>query len=304
MSKFSHIPVLLAEVLEGLDVTEGKSYIDATAGGGGHTQEIVNRGGKVFAIDQDTDALSHLETRFADEKKVTIIKGNFGDIKEIVHQQKPMASVEGGQAHLHGFGEVSGILFDLGMSSFQIDSSSRGFSFHRDQPLDMRMDPEKELTAYEVVNKWSPHALEEVLLKYGEEHQASQVVDAIVASRRAKKIETTGELVQIIKKVIRRNEKIHPSTRVFQAIRIAVNAELDVLKTGLSGALDIVGSGGKIVVISFHSLEDRIVKNAFREFEKNDWGIVNNKKPITATEEEKEINPRSRSAKMRIFIKK
>ncbi|HRN96522.1 MAG TPA: 16S rRNA (cytosine(1402)-N(4))-methyltransferase RsmH, partial [Candidatus Levybacteria bacterium] len=246
MSKFSHIPVLLEEVLEAFDIRDGKKYIDATAGGGGHTQEIVTRGGQVLAVDQDDDALKHLYTRFADEKKVTVVKGNFGEIQSI--------------AHLYGFENCSGILFDLGMSSFQIDSSDRGFSFHRDQPLDMRMDAQKELSAYDVVNRWSPEALEEILLRFGEEQQASQVVQAIVDARKEKKIETTGELVQTVKKVIRRHEKIHPATRVFQAIRIAVNAELDVLKNGLDGALAVVESGGKIVVISFHSLEDRIVK--------------------------------------------
>jgi 16S rRNA (cytosine1402-N4)-methyltransferase len=287
---FSHIPVLFAEVLESLDIQNGKKYIDGTAGGGGHTNEIIQRGGIVLAIDQDTDALSHLHTRFAEEKKITIVKGNFAEVAEL--------------AHLHGFGEVAGILFDLGMSSFQIDSSSRGFSFHRDQPLDMRMDADRELTAYEIVNKWNSEALEEVLLKYGEEHQAIQVVNAIIEARKVKKIETTGELVQIIKKVIRRNEKIHPATRVFQALRIAVNAELDVLKTGLIGSLEVLEPEGKLVVISFHSLEDRIVKNMFREFERQGLGKIGSKKPIIATEAEKEINPRSRSAKMRVFIKK
>lgn len=290
MSKFAHIPVLLHEVLEQLDVSEGNLYIDATAGGGGHTQEIVARGGRVLAIDQDDDALEHLRSRFEHEKNVTVVKGNFGNIEEL--------------ALLHGFGNCSGVLFDLGMSSFQIDSSSRGFSFHRDQPLDMRMDAQKELSAYEVVNKWSPEALEEIFLRFGEEQQASQVVYAIVEARKEKKIESTGELVQIIKKVIRRNEKIHPATRVFQAIRIAVNAELDVLKNGLDGALAVTGSNGKVVAISFHSLEDRIVKTKFREYEQKSLGTVHNKKPIIANESETQTNPRSRSAKMRVFIKK
>jgi 16S rRNA (cytosine1402-N4)-methyltransferase len=287
---FSHIPVLLTEVLDGLNIQAGKQYIDATTGGGGHTQEIIQKGGRVLAIDQDDDALSHLQMKFAEEKNIKIVKGNFGEIEEI--------------AHLHGIGKSAGVLFDLGMSSFQIDSSTRGFSFHKDQPLDMRMDEQQELTAYDVVNRWTPDALREVLLKYGEEHQATQVVDAIVSSRKIKKIETTAELVAIIKKVIRRNEKIHPATKVFQAIRIAVNAELEVLRKGLNGALQVIDSDGRIVVISFHSLEDRIVKNTFREFEQKGYGQVFNKKPITATDSEIEVNPRSRSAKMRIFIKK
>lgn len=301
---FAHIPVLLDEVLEYLTIKNGNKYIDATAGGGGHTQEIVNRGGVVLAIDQDDDALDHLRKRFEDEKRVTVVKGNFGEIEEIARLHAPRAQAIGGQAHLHGFTHCSGILFDLGMSSFQLDSSSRGFSFHRDQVLDMRMDATKELTAYHIVNKWTPEDLEEVLLRFGEERQASEVVQAIVAARKEKKIETTGELVSIIKKVIHRNEKIHPATRVFQALRIAVNAELDVLKSGLHGALNTIGVNGKIVVISFHSLEDRIVKNMFREFEQQGAGSVLSKKPIIATEEEKEVNPRSRSAKMRVFQKK
>lgn len=288
-SEFGHISVLLQEAIEALDVQEGKKYIDATAGGGGHTEEIVKRGGEVLVIDQDDDALIHLNKRFSKQKNVTVVKGNFGEIQTI--------------ARLHGFGECGGVLFDLGMSSFQIDSSSRGFSFRGDQPLDMRMDVQQELSAYEVVNTWAPEELEEVLLKYGEEQQAVQVVEAIVEARKEKKIQSTGELVTILKKVIRRNEKIHPATRVFQAIRIAVNTELDVLRNGLSGALSITEKEGKIVVISFHSLEDRIVKNMFREFEQKKVGKVLTKKPILASEEEKSINPRSRSAKMRVFIK-
>lgn len=287
-TEFGHISVLLDEAIQALEVKKGSKYIDATAGGGGHTQEIVARGGEVLAIDQDDDALTHLNKRFKDEKKVTVVKGNFGEIQSL--------------AHLHGFEKSKGVLFDLGMSSFQIDSSLRGFSFRGDQPLDMRMDAEQELSAYEVVNTWAPEVLEEVLLKYGEEQQAAQVVEAIVEARKEKKIQSTGELVNIIKKVIRRNEKIHPATRVFQAIRIAVNTELDVLRKGLAGALSITNSGGRIVVISFHSLEDRIVKNTFREFEQKKYGKILTKKPMLASEEEKNINPRSRSAKMRVFI--
>ena len=289
MSRFVHVPVLLTEVLDYLRIEEGAKYIDGTAGGGGHTAEIIKKGGKVLCIDQDQEAIDHLHARFKDEKKVSIVKGNFFDIRNIARAQ--------------GFGDCSGILFDLGMSSFQIDASTRGFSFLRDQPLDMRMNTQTELTAHEIVNTWPQDALEEIFLKYGEEENAKQVAEAIVVRRKEKKFESTKELVDVLITLGRSNTAIHPATRVFQAVRIAVNSELDVLKIGLADAAEILGSGGRMVVISFHSLEDRIVKNKFRELDQKGTGKVLTKKPVMAGEEETKINRRSRSAKMRVFEK-
>ncbi len=286
---FIHVPVLLEEVAEYLQIEEGKKYIDATAGGGGHTAEIVKQGGKVLCIDQDEEAISHLQERFAQTQEVKVVKGNFSDIKNI--------------AHLQGFDDCSGILFDLGMSSFQIDASSRGFSFLKDQPLDMRMDTARELTAREIVNRWSAEELKEIFLKYGEEENASAIAEAIVERRKEKKFETTQELVDLLIKFGRGNTKIHPATRVFQALRIAVNSELDVLKDGLKQAIELLLPGGRVAVISFHSLEDRIAKNIFRESEQKNLGKVITKKPIIAGSSESEQNRRSRSAKLRVFEK-
>ncbi len=287
MSKFVHVPVLLEEVLEYLQIKKDAKYIDGTAGGGGHTAEIVKRGGTVLCIDQDQEAIEHLQKRFNNESQVKIAKGNFSEIKSIAHE--------------HGFQNCSGILFDLGMSSFQIDASTRGFSFLKDQPLDMRMDAEASRTAYEIINRWPQKELEEIFLKYGEEENAVQIAEAIVIQRKIKKFETTQELVDILIKIGRGNTKIHPATRVFQALRIAVNEELEVLKKGLVQALETVGIRGRIVVISFHSLEDRIVKNKFREMEQSGLGKVITKKPVIAREEETTVNRRSRSAKLRVF---
>lgn len=289
-AEFAHVPVLRNEVLDYLQVQSGKKYIDGTAGGGGHTAEIVKQGGLVLCIDQDQEAIEHLQNKFKDEQRVRIVKGNFSDIAKL--------------AHLQDFQNCSGILFDLGMSSFQIDASSRGFSFLKDQPLDMRMNIDTELTAHEIVNRWHQEDLEEIFLKYGEEENARQIAEAIVLQRKEKKFETTKELVDLLIKIGRGNTKIHPATRVFQALRIAVNMELDVLKIGIMDAIELLEPRGRLVILSFHSLEDRIVKNMFREMEKEGHGVVLNKKPITASMQETETNRRSRSAKMRVFEKK
>lgn len=298
-SEFVHVPVLLHEVLDYLQVQSGKKYIDGTAGGGGHAEEIVKRGGSVLCIDQDQEAIEHLQNKFKDETRVRIVKGNFSDIAKIARLQ-----AIGGQAHLQDFQNCSGILFDLGMSSFQIDASSRGFSFLKDQPLDMRMNTDTALTAHEIVNKWQMEDLEEIFLKYGEEENARQIAEAIVLQRKEKKFETTKELVDLLIKIGRGNTKIHPATRVFQALRIAVNMELDVLKIGITDAIGLLEPKGRLVILSFHSLEDRIVKNMFRNMEQEGQGVVLNKKPITAGLQETETNRRSRSAKMRVFEKK
>lgn len=278
---FFHIPVLLNEVIEDLAIKKGAKYIDATLGGGGHAFEIAKRGGSVLGIDQDREAISNVKSF----EKLTPVLGNFGDIGEIARE--------------NGFEKVQGILFDLGMSSFQIEGSGRGFSFMRDEPLDMRMG-QTNLTAKEIINKWNKQELYDLFSKLGEEKFSVAISDNIVRARGIKPIETTGELVRVIEEVKNR-DTIHPATRVFQALRMAVNSEIDNLKRGLDQSVDLLEPKGRILVISFHSGEDRVVKLKFLDFENRGLGKVINKKPITASFKEEKTNPRSRSAKLRIF---
>lgn len=280
---FNHTSVLLKETIEALNVKKDARYIDATIGGGGHTREILNRGGIVLGIDQDQDAIDFLKGEFVGEKNLTLVHGNFSDIKEL--------------AEKNGFGKVRGILFDLGLSSYQIDQSGRGFSIKKDELLDMRMDAGTEVSALDIVNSWNRDELYEVFTKFGEERNARTITDVIERTRRVKRIETTGELARLIEENVRRQGKIHPATKVFMALRIAVNNELTNLRKGLNESLELLEPGGALAVISFHSLEDRIVKNAMRES-----GHAHSKKPIIATHEETKRNPRSRSAKLRTLV--
>lgn len=287
---FKHISVLLQEAIDALSVKPGGLYIDATAGGGGHTQEIVKRGGKVLALDQDPDAVKVLQEKFGQEKNVTVATGNFGNLSEI--------------AKTNGFEKVDGILFDLGLSSYQIDSSGRGFSFRKDETLDMRMNKSGNLTAKEIVNTWSDSALYDLFSKIGEEHFAQKIADKILEARAEKEIETGLELSKIVEKAVPvRGGPIHPATRIFQALRIAVNDELGNLKKGIDQAFDLLNVNGRMSVISFHSLEDRIVKLAFVGFERKHAVLILTKKPITPGILEVENNRRSRSAKLRIIEK-
>lgn len=291
MSEY-HTPVLVNEVIEGLKVGKEKRYIDATAGGGGHTAEIIRRGGKVLAIDQDADAIDFIlknQKLEIKNQKLIVAKGNFRDIELI--------------AKKNGFEQVDGVLFDLGVSSFQIDVSGRGFSFRKDEPLDMRMDNESEQNAFRVVNSYDDEALTQIFLRFGEEISGKRVAEAIINQRKEKKIETSQELAKIVESVIPKTGKVHPATRIFQAIRIEVNAELEALRVGLMSSLQLLGSEGRIVVISFHSLEDRIVKQLFRQFEFEGKGKVITHKPIISTEVEIKQNNRSRSAKLRVYEK-
>lgn len=291
MNDFKHITVLLNEAVEELQVRENAWYVDATLGGGGHTGRILELGGKVIGIDQDKAAIEFVrESQNSNLKSQNLIleEGNFGDIVEIVGKHDLV-------------GKVSGVLFDLGVSSFQIDQSGRGFSIRRDEPLDMRMSETGDLTADEVVNRWSVSELEEIFLKYGEEERARQIAEVIVEQRSIKPFETSKELASFIETTVKRSGEIHPATRVFQAIRIVVNKELEALKTGLRGAMEVLEVGGRVSVISFHSLEDRITKQSFREFEAAGMGKVIIKKPITPTDEEVQTNRRARSAKLRII---
>lgn len=286
--EFKHESVLLEEAIENLKIKPGGRYIDATAGGGGHTAQILKRGGNVLAIDQDKDAVDFIKTKFGN--KIIIELSNFAHLKKL--------------AHKNNFLPVDGILFDLGLSSHQIEQSKRGFSFSRDEALDMRMGSEMELTAQDVVNNWSREELINILQKYGEEHRAVAIVDAIVGRRKEQEIRTTKELSTLIGQTVQRVGEIHPATRAFQAIRIAVNNELSSLREALAEAIEVLGKDGRIVVISFHSLEDRIVKQTFIKWERVGAGRLINKKPIVATYEELTRNRRARSAKLRIFEKK
>lgn len=292
MSNFTHIPVLLNEAIEALEVKIGQKYIDATLGGGGHTREIIKLGGLVLGIDQDDEALEFVSISQKPEissQKLKLIKGNFRDIKKLAIENK--------------FEKIEGILFDLGVSSHQLDTNNRGFSIKGDSRLDMRMDKSQSLSAYEVVNDYPRDKLAEIFYKYGEEHNAKIAAQAINDTRRKKEIVTTGELAAILMGLSHKSEPIHPATRVFQAIRIEVNDELEALKKGLIDSLGLLSPGGKLVVISFHSLEDRIVKQTFAKFERDGVGSNVYKKPVTANNIEIKQNKRSRSAKMRVFKK-
>ena len=304
---FSHIPVLLQETIEGLNIKENGIYVDGTAGGGGHSGEILRHltTGKLISIDQDPDAIKTLTQRFKDNENSIIIKGNFGNMKDLLE--------------LRGVGKVDGVLLDIGVSSHQLDTASRGFSFHEDAPLDMRMS-QSGITAEELVNTLSFEELRKIIFEYGEEKYASSIAKGIVAAREREPITTTLQLAEIVKanvpQKVRRDG--HPARKTFQAIRIAVNDELNVLDKGLNDAFTLLGKGGRLAVITFHSLEDRIVKQKMagwcqgcicpKDFpvcvcgNKPKARLVN-KKPVCANETELIRNPRSRSAKLRICEK-
>ena len=305
--EFSHIPVLLNQTIEGLNVNPNGIYIDGTAGGGGHSSEILKRlkSGRLICIDQDPDAISTLTERFKKNENALIVKGNFADIKELLEQR--------------GVFRVDGVLLDIGVSSHQLDTSERGFSFHEDAPLDMRMS-QKGATAADLINSLPYDELKKIIYDYGEEKYAPSIAKGIVESRQQKPIETTLELAEIVKsnvpQKVRRDG--HPARKTFQAIRIAVNDELGVLERGLDGAFELLGSGGRLAVITFHSLEDRIVKRKMASWAQGctcpkDFPVcvcgnkpkvrLITRKPVCANETELTENPRARSAKLRICEK-
>lgn len=305
--EFSHISVLLNEAVDGLAVKENGIYVDGTAGGGGHSNEILKRlkGGKLISVDRDPDAIAALTQRFKRNENSIIIKGNFADIKELLM--------------LRGIGAVDGVLLDIGVSSHQLDTASRGFSFHEDAPLDMRMS-QSGTTAEELVNTLPLEELRRIISEYGEEKFASSIAKGIVSAREQSPIKTTLELAEIIKsnvpQKVRRDG--HPARKTFQALRIAVNDELGALKKGLDGAFEVLASGGRLAVITFHSLEDRIVKQKMASWCQGctcpkDFPVcvcgnkpkakLVNKKPVCANETELAENPRARSAKLRICEK-
>jgi len=289
-----HIPVLQKEVLQYLSPKPNENFIDCTIGGAGHALailELVQPRGKLLGIDWDEEIISSLKLKTKKLKlknRLILINDSFTNLKKIVEREK--------------FGSVSGILFDLGMSSWHLEESEKGFSFSREEPLDMRYNLGNPLTAQKIVNYWSWSEIEKTLKIYGEERYAKRIARKIIETRKIKPIKTTFQLVGVIKKAIPpkyRHGRIHFSTRTFQALRIAVNDELNNLETALPQALETLKPGGKIVVISFHSLEDRIVKNFFRKQSKEGSLKILTKKPIGPTREEIKINPRSRSAKLR-----
>lgn len=291
-----HTPVLLKEVLEILNPQPGGRYIDGTVNGGGHANVILDRigeDGALLGIDRDGVLIDHLKKTFAERKNLIAICDSYAHMNE--------------SAPTNGFGSVNGILLDLGFSSYHVDASMRGFSFLRDEPLDMRYDTaETCLTAFIIINKWPQQELARIGKEYGEERFARHIAAAIVRERARKPIASTFELVDVIRKSIPariRHGNVHPATRMFQAIRIAVNNELGELRNGLGHGIDLLVGGGTMAVISFHSLEDAIVKEIFRTKEKKGIVKILTKKPIIATREEIRMNPRARSAKLRAIIR-
>jgi len=314
--EFSHIPVLFNEVMEQLQVKPGGIYVDGTLGGAGHSSGIAGRlqgSGRLIGIDQDLDAIeaatARLSSQFqnSDQFQITIVHDNYEHIPQILGEL--------------GIEEVNGILLDLGVSSWQLDNHDRGFSYNYDEPLDMRMDQTNPLSAKEILNEWSEDELVRILRDYGEERYASRIASNIVKRRSTGPLETTGELAAIIRASIpmKMQEKFgNPCKRTFQAVRIACNRELDVLEDSIDGLIDLLAPGGRLCIITFHSLEDRIVKNAFRKNEnpctcppefpvcvcgKKSRGRVVTRKAILPSDEETENNRRAASAKLRVFEK-
>lgn len=293
MNKF-HKPVLLEKTIDLLQIKPGKKYIDATLGGGGHTERILDAMGIVLGIDQDQDALDYVSQNIK-SKNLVLAKGNFIDLEKI--------------AYFYGFEKVWGILFDLGVSAHQIDTGQRGFSFLKNGPLDMRMDKDLSLTAEYLVNILGKGELYELFNRLGQESHASAISGAIVSARRIKAIKTTDELLEVIKKAYGYKEDLKDfdknkiGQKVFQALRIAVNNELENIEKALPQAARLLEKGGRIAVISFQSLEDRIVKNAFREFKRQNLGEIITEKPIVPDETEMKQNSRSKSGKLRVFEK-
>lgn len=302
--KFEHIPVLYNETIEGLNVKPEGTYLDCTLGGGGHSSAILERlkGGRLVGIDQDQEAIDYTRNKLADYGDSFIaVKGNFEQAPEILESL--------------GIDGLDGILMDIGLSSQQIDVVQRGFSYSQDAPLDMRMNRDLKFSAYDVVNQYSQEELIHIFRNYGEERYSGRIARNIVEKREIQPIETTGQLADLIEASVPFSKAGHPAKRVFQAIRIEVNRELEVLENAISPLVDFLNPGGRFCIITFHSLEDRIVKNAFRDFEGRcscppGFPVcvceevqklkVINRRPITASKEELEANPRAASAKLRI----
>ena len=310
MQEFSHYSVLLGESIEALDIKADGIYVDGTAGGGGHSYEIAKRlsSGRLIAIDQDEDAIAAATRRLSEfSDRVTVVRDNFSNLADVCKRL--------------GIEKIDGFLIDAGVSSFQLDCAERGFAYSSDAPLDMRMDTRNSLTARDVVNGYSEQELKKILFEYGEERFSPAIASAIVKARSVSPIETTSQLSDIIKGAIpayAREGGHHPAKRSFQAIRIEVNRELDVLEPAIRAAESLMNAGGRIAVITFHSLEDRIVKQTFASLAEGCTCPKNfpicvcgnkpkvrlvNKKPILPSKDELDVNPRSRSAKLRAVEK-
>ena len=308
--EFKHIPIMLEPVLQGLNIKEDGIYVDGTLGGAGHSSEIAKRlgsEGRLIGIDQDMDAIAAASKRLAEYDNVSIVHSNYVNIRSVLDD----LNIQG----------VDGILLDLGVSSYQLDNKERGFSYREDAPLDMRMDRDSDYTAADIVNDYSEDELRRIISRYGEEKFAGRIASGIVKFREKQRIETTFQLNEIIKNAIpaaARRQGGNPGKRTYQAIRIELNKELSVLEESLADMIDILKPGGRFCIITFHSLEDRIVKNAFKDAEhpcicppefpvctcgRVSKGRIVTRKPIVADEEELERNPRSSSAKLRVFEK-
>ena len=305
--EFKHEPIMLMQCMEYLNIKPDGIYVDGTIGGAGHSSEIVKRlseKGLLIGIDRDKEALAASQKRLANYSNVKYVWGRHEDLK----------------SHLESLGisKIDGVLLDLGVSSYQIDEPSRGFSYTKNSSLDMRMNKEQELTAKDVVNSYSVEELERIFKEYGEEKFSKRIAGKIVESRKTKAIETTYELADIIRSAVYQNP-IDSFKRVFQAIRIEVNGELKELEQAIRDSIEMLNGGGRICIITFHSLEDRIVKNTFvdlegrctcpKDFPKcvcgyKSYGKIITKKPLVASEDEQEKNPRSKSAKLRVFEKR
>lgn len=304
---FTHIPVMLYPAVEGLNIRPDGVYVDGTAGGGGHSAEILSRltTGRLYSIDQDPDAIAVVSERFRGDPRSVIVEGNFGDMAALLRQR--------------GVDMVNGVLLDIGVSSHQLDEGSRGFSYHEDAPLDMRMS-RSGATAADLVNSMELSELSRIISLYGEEKYAYAIAKGIVRAREQEPITTTLQLAEIVKanvpQKVRRDG--HPARKTFQAIRIAVNRELEVLEKGLEGAFELLDTGGRLCVITFHSLEDRVVKTFMKDMAQGctcpkDFPVcvcgktprakIITRKPIIPADEELERNPRARSAKLRILEK-
>ena len=306
--EFKHIPVLLNETIEGLNIKPDGIYVDGTIGGAGHSKKIIEKlseNGFLIGIDKDEEALNAAKENLKGYKNLKLIHGNHDNIKEILEKI--------------GIDKVDGILLDLGVSSYQLDEKSRGFSYIGNDKLDMRMDKSQKLSAYEVVNRYKEEKLADLIYKYGEERYSRRIAKNICIARKNKPIETTKELADIIEKSVPFSKDGHPAKRTFQAIRIEVNNEIEPLYNTVLDCINLLKNGGRLCIITFHSLEDRAVKEAYKDAEGNctcpkdlpycvcgakTLGKIINKKPIEASKEELEINSRAKSAKLRIFEKR
>jgi len=294
-----HVPVLVEEVLYYLDPRPNDNFIDCTVGEGGHTIAILEKNapnGKVLAIDADPEQIKNYKlTKRDSDNRVILVNDNFKNLKKIVENFCP-----------NWQGKIRGILFDLGMSSWHLEKSKRGFSFRYNEDLDMCYGKTATVSAKEIINQWPSQEIERIIKEYGEERYAWRIADKIAKQRKQKTILTTFDLIEVIREAVPKNYergRIHPATRTFQALRIVVNQELENLKVALPQALEILSPGGRIVVISFHSLEDRIVKNFFKEKAKEGKIKILTKKPVIPSQEEIEKNKKSHSAKLRAAVK-